>query len=90
MRAARSAHQRWIAIQRVWAAMDRIPITDPDSQIRFVCRAMWPSLTATQVEALVARARVNPSMDAWQLRRPDRAEDVLGGSAARLMREYEP
>ena len=55
VRAARRAHERWIVVQRLWAAMDRMSVTDDAHRIRFMCRSLWPTLTTQDVDALVAR-----------------------------------
>jgi hypothetical protein len=89
-RAARRALERWITVQRLWAAMDRREITDEGERIRFVCRALWPTLTGEQVEALVTRATAADAPESWRLRRPARPEDVVGPAAAALMRACLP
>ena len=90
IRAARRALERWIAVQRLWAAMDRLEITDEGERIRFVCRALWPTLPAEQVEALVVRATSADAPDSWRLSRPTRPEHVLGAAEAALMRACLP
>ena len=45
VRAARLAYRRWVTIQRLWAVMDRLGLVDEGDRVRFVCRAMWPSLS---------------------------------------------
>ena len=72
-------------MQRLWAAMDRLEITDEGERIRFVCRALWPTLTVEQVNALVVRA-TSDAPDSSRLRRPARPEDVVGRAAAALIR----
>lgn len=89
-RAARRAHERWTAIRRVWAAMDRLAMSDDGQRLRFLCQALWPSLRREDVEVLVARASNRNARPAWVLRRPTRAEDVLGERAATLMRNHAP
>ena len=90
IRAARRALERWITVQRLWAAMDRLEITDEGQRIRFVCRALWPTLTVEQVEALVVRAASADAPDSSRLSRPTRPEDVVGPAAAALMRTCLP
>jgi hypothetical protein len=72
-------------MQRLWAAMDRLEITDEGERIRFVCRALWPTLTVEQVNALVVKATSADAPASSRLRRPARPEDV-GPAAAALMR----
>ena len=90
VRAARRSLDRWTTVQRLWAAMDRLEITDEGQRIRFVCRAMWPTLSVAEVDALVARATSPDAPESARLRRPSRPEDILGSTAAALLRDYVP
>ena len=87
-RAARRALERWTTVQRLWAAMDRLEITDEGQQIRFVCRALWPTMSASEVEALVSRAASTDALESWSLRRPSAPAEVLGPIGAALLRGY--
>jgi hypothetical protein len=88
VRAARRALDRWTTVERLWAAMDRLKITDDSQRIRFVCRALWPTLSAGAVEALVARAISPDAPESARLRRPTRPDDILGPTAAALLRDH--
>ena len=89
VRAARRALERWTTIMRIWAAMDRLHLVDDGERIRFICRALWPSMSARQVDDLVARATSAEAEPTWQVRRPTRLEQVVGRDAAELIRGYE-
>ena len=88
VRAARRAHQRWVSVQRLWAAMDRLGIIEEEARIRFVCRAMWPVMPREQVDDVVARATASDAEPTWRLRRPMEPADVVGSDAAALIRVY--
>lgn len=87
-RAARRALERWTTVQRLWAAMDREGLTDEGQQIRFVCRALWPTVSAEDVEALVARATTPGAHDSSRLHRPRSPDQIVGAKAAAMLRDY--
>ena len=86
-RAARRAHERWVTAQRLWAAIDRAGITDDGDRARFIAARLWPDMPSPWVEALVTRMRQRAG-DGQPLRRPERAEDVVGPRLALLMRQH--
>ncbi len=65
--------------------MDRLGVTEEEARIRFVCRALWPAMSAEQVDFLVERATAIDAEPTWQLRRPTTPSDVVGRDAAALI-----
>jgi len=86
-RAARRANERWVTAQRLWVAIDRAAITDDGDRARFIASRLWPDMPRPWIDALVARTR-QQARDGHPLRRPERAEDVVGPSLALLMRQH--
>lgn len=86
-RAARRGHERWVTYQRVWAAAARAGISDDPDLARFIASRLWPDLVPAWLDLFVATVRDRAS-DGEHLRRPTRAEDVVGARVAALMREH--
>ena len=88
VRSARRAHERWVTVQRLWAAMDRLDIVDHAERVRFVCRALWPSMSNEVVERLARRAGAADALPTWRLRRPATPDEAVGRAAADLIRRH--
>jgi hypothetical protein len=85
-RAARRAHERWLTLGRLRAAIERRELEGREARIRFICASLWPTMPSEHLDEVVQRSRSDPDGGLADL--PSEIEDVVDAVELELMAEF--